>query len=376
MYNKAVAIINEVRKAVVGKDEIIAKILMAILAQGHILLEDCPGVGKTTMVLAFSKALDLSYKRLQFTPEILPGDVVGYTVINRETGKTEYRPGAALCNLFLADEINRTSSKTQSALLEAMEEGSITVDGTTHIIPRPYTVIATQNPIGSTGTQLLPESQMDRFIIKISIGYPSINDEVRILKQKQGQKFGKSEGNALWLDKTKTSSYKLYQFFVNVEDSMVINYLKIYTFLSREEIEEYERKNNEHPELREAHKALAREIITFLHGKEEYERAEKLAQSLFNNKFEDLTKQDIADLFDEQDMKEVNVDISIVDIVISVGAASSKREAREFITSGAVSLNGNKITDINQIISADMFIDNTYVIIKRGKKNYYVGKKI
>ena len=197
-----------------------------------------------------------------------------------------------------------------------------------------------------------------------------------LVTDSQGKKFGKSEGNALWLDKTKTSSYKLYQFFVNVEDSMVINYLKIYTFLSREEIEEYERKNNEHPELREAHKALAREIITFLHGKEEYERAEKLAQSLFNNKFEDLTKQDIADLFDEQDMKEVNVDISIVDIVISVGAASSKREAREFITSGAVSLNGNKITDINQIISADMFIDNTYVIIKRGKKNYYVGKKI
>lgn len=186
MYNKALAIINEVRKAVVGKDNIIAKILMAILAQGHILLEDCPGVGKTTMVLAFSKALDLSYKRMQFTPEILPGDVVGYTVINRETGVQEYRPGAALCNLFLADEINRTSSKTQSALLEAMEEGSITVDGVTHIIPRPYTVIATQNPIGSTGTQLLPESQMDRFIIKLSIGYPKIADEVRILKQKQG----------------------------------------------------------------------------------------------------------------------------------------------------------------------------------------------
>lgn len=186
MYNKALAIINEVRKAVVGKDNIIAKILMAILAQGHILLEDCPGVGKTTMVLAFSKALDLSYKRMQFTPEILPGDVIGYTVINRETGVQEYRPGAALCNLFLADEINRTSSKTQSALLEAMEEGNITVDGTTHTIPRPYTVIATQNPIGSTGTQLLPESQMDRFIIKLSIGYPKIADEVRILKQKQG----------------------------------------------------------------------------------------------------------------------------------------------------------------------------------------------
>lgn len=186
MYNKALSVINEVRKAIVGKDLIISKVFMAILAQGHILLEDCPGVGKTTMVLAFSKALDLSYKRLQFTPEVLPGDVVGYNIMNRENGKLEYRPGAALCNLFLADEINRTSSKTQSALLEAMEEGSMTVDGQTYTIPRPYTVIATQNPIGSTGTQLLPESQMDRFIIKLSIGYPSIEDEVRILKQKQG----------------------------------------------------------------------------------------------------------------------------------------------------------------------------------------------
>ena len=213
-------------------------------------------------------------------------------------------------------------------------------------------------------------------LIRKSTGDEVYGFTMPLVTDSQGKKFGKSEGNALWLDKTKTSSYKLYQFFVNVEDSMVINYLKIYTFLSREEIEEYERKNNEHPELREAHKALAREIITFLHGKEEYERAEKLAQSLFNNKFEDLTKQDIADLFDEQDMKEVSADISIVDMVISVGAASSKREAREFITSGAVSLNGNKITDVNQIISADMFIDNTYVIIKRGKKNYYVGKKI
>ena len=213
-------------------------------------------------------------------------------------------------------------------------------------------------------------------LIRKSTGDEVYGFTMPLVTDSQGKKFGKSEGNALWLDKTKTSSYKLYQFFVNVEDSMVINYLKIYTFLSREEIEEYERKNNEHPELREAHKALAREIITFLHGKEEYERAEKLAQSLFNNKFEDLTKQDIADLFDEQDMKKVDTDISIVDMVISVGAASSKREAREFITSGAVSLNGNKITDINQIISADMFIDNTYVIIKRGKKNYYVGKKI
>lgn len=196
-----------------------------------------------------------------------------------------------------------------------------------------------------------------------------------LVTDSQGKKFGKSEGNALWLDKAKTSSYKLYQFFVNVEDSMVIDYLKIYTFLSKEEIEEYEKKNNEHPELREAHKALAREIITFLHGEEEYERAKKLAQSLFNNKFDDLTKQDITELFDEQDMKDVETDIGIIDMLVNVGAASSKREAREFVQSGAVSINGEKITDSAITISNEMFIDDTYIIIKRGKKNYYIGKK-
>ena len=196
-----------------------------------------------------------------------------------------------------------------------------------------------------------------------------------LVTDSQGKKFGKSEGNALWLNKNKTSSYKLYQFFVNVEDSMVINYLKIYTFLSKEEIEEYEKKNNEHPELREAHKALAREIITFLHGREEYDRAEKLAQSLFNNNFENLTKQDITDLFDEQDMKNVESNVNVVDMVVNVGAASSKREAREFISSGAVSVNGEKVTDVALTVTDDMFIDNTYIIIKRGKKNYYVGRK-
>ena len=196
-----------------------------------------------------------------------------------------------------------------------------------------------------------------------------------LVTDSQGKKFGKSEGNALWLDKAKTSSYKLYQFFVNVEDSMVIDYLKMYTFLSKEEIEEYEKKNNEHPELREAHKALAREIITFLHGKEEYDRAERLAQSLFNNKFDDLTKQDITELFDEQDMKDVETDIGIIDMLVNVGAASSKREAREFVQSGAVSINGEKVTDSAITISNEMFIDDTYIIIKRGKKNYYIGKK-
>ena len=196
-----------------------------------------------------------------------------------------------------------------------------------------------------------------------------------LVTDSQGKKFGKSEGNALWLDKTKTSSYKLYQFFVNVEDSMVINYLKIYTFLSKEEIDELEEKNNAHPELREAHKALAREIITFLHGKEEYEKAEKLAENLFNNKFREMSKEDIKDLFDEQDMKEIKSDMSLVDLLTCLGVASSKREAREFVNSGAISINGDKITDIDIKITENMFIDNTYVIIKRGKKNYYIGKK-
>ncbi len=212
-------------------------------------------------------------------------------------------------------------------------------------------------------------------LIRKSTGDEVYGFTMPLVTDSQGKKFGKSEGNALWLDKTKTSSYKLYQFFVNVEDSMVIDYLKIYTFLSKEEIEELERKNKEHPELREAHKTLAKEIITFLHGKEEFERAEKLAENLFNNQFKNLSKRDIADLFDEQDMKSVESNISIADMLVNVGAASSKREAREFITSGAISLNGEKITDISFIVTDEMFIDNTYIIIKRGKKNYYIGKK-
>ena len=156
---------------------------------------------------------------------------------------------------------------------------------------------------------------------------------------------------------------------------MVIDYLKIYTFLSKEEIEEYEKKNNEHPELREAHKALAREIITFLHGKEEYERAVKLAKNLFNNRFKEMSKQDIKELFDEQDIKEIEGSTNLLDLLITLGVASSKREAREFVNSGAISINGDKVTETNIEITDDLFIDNTYIIIKRGKKNYYVGRK-
>ena len=186
LQEKVMEVIREVKKAVIGKDVMIEKVLMVVLAQGHILLEDIPGVGKTTMALAFSKAMDLDYKRVQFTPEIMPADVVGFSIFNKQSGKLEYQPGAALCNLFLADEINRTSSKTQSALLQAMEESKVTVDGITHQLPRPYTVIATQNPVGSAGTQLLPESQMDRFMARLCMGYPSAADEVEILKSRRG----------------------------------------------------------------------------------------------------------------------------------------------------------------------------------------------
>lgn len=178
-------ILQELRKAIVGKDEVIQRVFMAILAGGHILIEDIPGVGKTTLALAFSKAMQLDYKRMQFTPDVLPSDVVGFSLYTRE-GISQYMPGSILCNLFLADEINRTSSKTQSALLEAMEEGSVTVDGTTHAMPKPFTVIATQNPVGSVGTQMLPESQMDRFMVRLAMGYPDIRSEIAILKSHSG----------------------------------------------------------------------------------------------------------------------------------------------------------------------------------------------
>ena len=183
-------IMGEVRKAVVGKDRVLLWSLATILARGHILLEDIPGVGKTTLALAFSRALGLTYGRVQFTPDVLPSDVTGYSVYNKETGAMTYQPGAVFCNLFLADELNRATSRTQSDLLEAMEEGQVTVDGQTHPIPQPFTVIATQNPVGAAGTQLLPDSQMDRFTIRLSMGYPSPKDERDMILRRQ-------EGNPL-----------------------------------------------------------------------------------------------------------------------------------------------------------------------------------
>ena len=183
--NDPKGILDEVKKAVVGKDGVLVMALLAILAGGHILLEDIPGVGKTTMALAFSKALSLKYNRVQFTPDVLPSDIVGFSVYNKATGAMEYKDGAILCNLFLADELNRATSRTQSALLEAMEERTVTVDGITHPVPDPFVVIATQNPVGASGTQLLPDSQMDRFMVRLSLGYPKPADEKEMLTRKQ-----------------------------------------------------------------------------------------------------------------------------------------------------------------------------------------------
>ncbi len=178
-------VLGMVRQAVVGKDPVLVWVLAAILARGHILVEDVPGVGKTTMALAFAKTLSLQWNRIQFTPDVLPSDVTGYSVINPADGTMTFRPGVVLCNLLLADELNRATSRTQSALLEAMEEGQVTVDGRTHPIPKPFVVIATQNPTGAAGTQMLPDSQMDRFAIRLRIGYPSAADEARMVLDRQ-----------------------------------------------------------------------------------------------------------------------------------------------------------------------------------------------
>ena len=187
---QAAAVTAEVNKAVQGKQQTVNTIWMAMLAGGHVLIEDIPGVGKTTLALAFARALDLKESRVQFTPDVLPSDLVGFSVYQKETGKFVYHAGAVMCNLFLGDEINRTSSRTQSALLEVMEEGTVTVDGVTRPVPAPFTVIATQNPIGAAGTQMLPQSQLDRFMVCAVMGYPDEEAELAILA-------GQSKGRLL-----------------------------------------------------------------------------------------------------------------------------------------------------------------------------------
>lgn len=183
MGNKMLQVKDEIKKAVKGKDQVVEKVLATMLAGGHILLEDIPGVGKTTLAMAIARSMSLSYKRVQFTPDVLPSDIVGFSMYNQDTKNFEYQQGAVYCNLFLADEINRTSPKTQSALLEVMEEGNVTVDGVTRPLPDPFTVIATENPLGSSGTQMLPESQLDRFMVCLSIGYPEHEAAIEILRE-------------------------------------------------------------------------------------------------------------------------------------------------------------------------------------------------
>ena len=184
MREKVENICEQVSKVILGKKEVIEKVLMAVIASGHVLLEDVPGVGKTTLTLAFAKAMGLDTKRIQFTSDSVPSDVIGFSILDRKSNEFIYKPGAVMTNLLLADEINRTSSKTQSALLEAMEERHVTVDGQTHALPTPFIVLATQNPIGSAGTQTLPNSQLDRFMICTSIGYPDLESQIDILKDR------------------------------------------------------------------------------------------------------------------------------------------------------------------------------------------------
>lgn len=178
------SVLAQVKKVIIGKDDVVQKVLMAIMSRGHILLEDVPGVGKTTLALAFSKALGLEYKRIQFTADTMPSDITGFSVFNKQKNAFEYQAGPVMTNILLADEINRTSSKTQGALLEVMEEGQVTVDGSTYKLPQPFFVLATQNPAGSAGTQMLPSSQLDRFMLKLKMGYPSFESQVNILKER------------------------------------------------------------------------------------------------------------------------------------------------------------------------------------------------
>ena len=186
IYQATQAITEEVKKVIYGKDEVISKVLMSILANGHVLLDDVPGVGKTSLAVAFGKALGMEYNRIQFTPDVLPSDIVGFSVFNKEKDSFTYMPGVInSTNLLLADEINRTSSRTQAALLEAMEEKQVTVDGITHPLPDPFIVIATENQVGAAGTQVLPHAQMDRFLVRLDIGYPDKQNEMRIIQGRQ-----------------------------------------------------------------------------------------------------------------------------------------------------------------------------------------------
>ena len=210
-------------------------------------------------------------------------------------------------------------------------------------------------------------------LIKKKVGGEAFAFTMPLVTDKSGRKFGKSEGNALWLDKNKTSSYEIYQYLINSEDEKVIDYLKVFTFLSKEEIELLEKSNNEHPELREAHKILAREVVTFLHGSEEYEKAKMMSESLFNEDITKLSASDILDSLKDMPKFETTIGANLVEELVEKNICSSKREAREFINNGAIAVNNKKITDLDKIINKEDLIDNQIIIIRKGKKKYYIG---
>lgn len=213
--NEFKKILNEIRKVINGKDREIIITILALLANGNILIEDIPGVGKTTLVLAFSKALGLKYGRIQFTPDTLPSDITGFSSFNKESGKMHFNKGAIFCNLFLADELNRTSSRTQAALLEAMEERQVTVDGHSYALEKPFSVIATQNPVGASGTQLLPDSQTDRFTVRISMGYPDFDAECQMLLNRSKQNPLDNVKQAITVDELIDMQNKVKEVFVS-----------------------------------------------------------------------------------------------------------------------------------------------------------------
>lgn len=213
--NEFKAVLNEVRKVINGKDREIIITMLALLANGNILIEDIPGVGKTTMALAFSKALGLKYGRIQFTPDTLPSDITGFSSFSKESGKMQFNKGAIFCNIFLADELNRTSSRTQAALLEAMEERQVTVDGKSYPLEKPFSVIATQNPVGASGTQLLPDSQTDRFTVRISMGYPSFEAECQMLINRSNQNPLDNVKQALTISELVAMQNKVKEVFVS-----------------------------------------------------------------------------------------------------------------------------------------------------------------
>ena len=210
-------------------------------------------------------------------------------------------------------------------------------------------------------------------LIKKKTGKEAYAFTMPLVLDKYGKKFGKSEGNALWLDENKTSSYEMYQYLINVDDEMVIDYLKIFTFLSVDEINELEKKNKENPHLRDAHKALAKEIITDLHGVESYEKAVKISESLFSGDIKDFTEKEVLAAFGGLEPFKINEDMNIVDLLVDGKICSSKREAREFLNNGSITFNGEKVTDLDFMVTKDVCIENKYVIIRRGKKKYYIG---